>query len=929
MSYEMKNTLMISRRDFLKTSGILSATFAASIQIPLSESLLREVSKEEAEMLKAEAEQIKTTIKSLQLGGFGDYDLEPCAIDVKNGRIIRIRPLHWDWKYKPEEIKKVTLKVGDITLTHPLKSVPSYLALSHKRRVYNPNRVRYPLKRVDFDHRASPDKRNTQNRGVSGFVRISWKEALDIIESEIKRIKDTYGLYSCLVFSDGHGQNGNLHVIHGYAHSLFPLLGGCTHAIRNPDSWEGWYYGTRLVWGFPGPSGLPDQDLVLEDVLNNAELIITNADTETTTCGFQGHFATIMMFWFREISKRIIWITPELNYAGAAHYFWVKGGKWIPIIPNTDAALYLAIAYVWITEGTYDKKFIETHTVGFEDFKKYVLGEEDGVPKTPKWAEPITGIPSRIIKALARLWASKRTTYMNNFGGPKIRGPYASEPARLEACLLAMQGIGRPGVQELNHVGMIGWGSTLPQLPERALFILGHPSSIPVGLVEPQHVPKTLTWAAILNPPISWYGTTAFGAEIDDQAVKYQFPMPGYPEIHMVWNENTCLSACWNPGNKFIEAWKSPKVEFYVGLGHVLENDLLFCDIVLPCVTPLEVTDTGFENFIVFYGEKAIEPIGESKSNYEIYCMLAERFGILDKFTGGKTFEEWFRSFWEGTTLREFMSWDEVRTKKYFVMPFPTPEEWEKVKRERGLKPFMTKYYELPEGKGMGGVHPTPTGKIEFKSVRLEKWADLENYGVKFKEERPPIPHWIPYGKAYEERLFHPRAKKYPLILQSNHVRWRHHVQCDDVTWLREIPTCKIRGPDGYLYEPLWINPIDAAKRGIKHGDIVRVYNDRGAVLCAAYVTERVNPGHVYADHGSRIDPIAYDEKGGVLLDRGGSTNLLAPSVPYTYPLMCVSAYLVEVEKVDIFEIMKKYPDGFKKRLHPDVGLCYDSWVKG
>ncbi|MEM4007442.1 MAG: molybdopterin-dependent oxidoreductase, partial [Nitrososphaerota archaeon] len=402
--------LKISRRDFLKISGIISSAIIASTQLPFSETLLREVSAEEAQKLKTEAEKPKTVIKSLHLGGFTDYSLEPCAVDVKNGRIIRVRPLHWNWQYSAKELKPPKIKAGNKIFTRPIKTLPSYLALSYRKRCYSPNRVRYPLKRVDFDPAAPPDKRNQQNRGVTGFIRITWNEALDIIEKEIKRIKETYGLYSILVFADGHGQNGAIHFVHGYAHTLFSILGGCTSAVRNPDSWEGWYYGARHVWGFPGPWGLPPEDYLVQDILENTDLIITNADAETTPCGFQGQFATIIMFWFREAGKRIIWITPELNYAGAAHYFWVNGGKWIPILPNTDAALYLAIAYVWITEGTYDKKYIETHTYGFEDFKKYVLGEEDGVPKTPKWAEQITGIPSRTIKALARLWASKRTS---------------------------------------------------------------------------------------------------------------------------------------------------------------------------------------------------------------------------------------------------------------------------------------------------------------------------------------------------------------------------------------------------------------------------------------------------------------------------------------------------------------------------------------
>ena len=117
--------------------------------------------------------------------------------------------------------------------------------------------------------------------------------------------------------------------------------------------------------------------------------------------------------------------------------------------------MQLAIAYMWITEGTYDKDYIATHTVGFDKFKEYVLGKEDGIAKTPTWASEKCGVPSRIIKALARIWASKRTTIAHGLGGPYIRGPFSHEPARLEVVLLAMQGVGKPGANQISMVSIM------------------------------------------------------------------------------------------------------------------------------------------------------------------------------------------------------------------------------------------------------------------------------------------------------------------------------------------------------------------------------------------------------------------------------------------------------------------------------------------
>ena len=159
----------------------------------------------------------------------------------------------------------------------------------------------------------------------------------------------------------------------------------------------------------------------------------------------------------------------------------------------------------------------------------------------------------------------------------------------------------------------------------------------------------------------------------------------------------------------------------------------------------------------------------------------------------------------------------------------------------------------------------TPTGKLEFYSTGLaEHFPD--------DPERPPVPHWIAEGESHQETIGTERSKKYPLLVMSNHPRWGVHSQHDDVTWFREIDTCKIRGADGYQYHPLWMNPADAAARGIKHGDVVSIYNERGIVLAGAYVTERIIAGAVGIDHGAKYDPIVPGE-----IDRGGVINTIVP----------------------------------------------------
>ena len=188
--------------------------------------------------------------------------------------------------------------------------------------------------------------------------------------------------------------------------------------------------------------------------------------------GVQRSVPDRILYCWQKLGKKQVFVSPDLNYSGAIH-----ASKWIPILPNTDAAMHLAIAYTWMTEGTYDKDYVATHVVGFDKFEDYVLGREDGLPKTPEWASERPSIPEWTIKALAREWAKQPTTVMHFYGGSYIRGPYSHEPARLEACLLGMQGLGKPGVHQYYKMGGDDrWMNDLPR-PMRVMnmekFMMG------------------------------------------------------------------------------------------------------------------------------------------------------------------------------------------------------------------------------------------------------------------------------------------------------------------------------------------------------------------------------------------------------------------------------------------------------------------------
>jgi trimethylamine-N-oxide reductase (cytochrome c) len=859
---------------------------------------IEQLEEQEMAQKKKSADREKTYIKSTGFSaqGIGSH---LAAVDVKDGKIIRIRPFHYDWKYKPGEIKPWKLKARGKVFELPLKSAIGPFGLGYKKSIYSPNRILYPLKRVDWN----PDgERNTQNRGSSGYVRISWNEAMEIITKEIKRIIAKYGSYAIFAQADGHGETKVVHGTHGCSVRLLDLLGGCTLQMRNPDSWEGWYWGAKHAWGGEPFGLMPNPCNLFPDVAWNSDLLLFwGCDPTTTTRGFSsGDYVSRFCYWYSEIGIKQIYICPDLNYGAAVH-----ADKWIPILPNTDAAMQLAIAFQWITQGTYDKEYVKTHTVGFDKFADYVLGKEDGTPKTPRWASEKCGVPSRIIKALAREWASRTTTVVHGLGGPYIRGPYSHEPARLEVCLLAMQGLGKPGVHSFAIINRAVFGSEdHPAYPPSPGGIINNPpvnvraayrgySPFPFIKLPKQIIPKTLVHDAILKGSFTIHGSSLQSTPVQEQFVKYIYPAPGCSPIHMIWTDSPCLMTCWNDSNRIAEAYQHPSIEFMLVQHPRLENDCLFADIILPVNSKFEEDDIGddtesltFET--IFLEEKCIEPLGESKSDYEIVCMIAEKLGLLKEYSQGKSISEWIKHGFDecGVPAKGLCSWEKFKEKKYYVVP--TDPDWEK--RPAGMNEFYTD----PEKNPL----TTPSGKIEFYSARLAEHFPED-------KERPPVPHWVERGEYHDERLSSERTTKYPLLCMSNHPRHRVHAQLDDVSWFHEIPTCKVRGADGYLYEPVWISPIDAEKRGIKDGELVKIFNERGAVLAGAFVTERIMPGVAYIDHGARYDPIVPGE-----LDRGGAINTITPHniTSKNAAGMATSGFLVEVERVNLDELRKKIP---------------------
>ena len=329
--------------------------------------------------------------------------------------------------------------------------------------------------------------------------------------------------------------------------------------------------------------------------------------------------------------------------------------------------------------------------------------------------------------------------------------------------------------------------------------------------------------------------------------------------------------------------YQSPKLEFVVNQDCWWCTETGLADIILPACTNLEREDigewgtpggqtmhasNGNNHRVIVRMKKCIDPLWESKSDYQIFSMIAERLGRGEEYTEGKTELDWAKRFFEISDLPEHISWEEFDEKGYYVVGLEddfksTPAlRWFAEGRPCDTPDVRNPKRETELSDQLG----TYTGKIEFASKSLR-----DNFPD--DEERPVVPRYI---RAWEGE--HTKeAEQYPYLLVSPHPRFTFHTHYDKhSSWLDDIPLHRVK-INGYAWWPVRIHPLDAEKRGIKGGDIVKLFNDRGTVLCAAVITQRIHPGviHSYASSAS-YDPI--DPGNPDSADRGGCVNLLTSS---------------------------------------------------
>jgi anaerobic selenocysteine-containing dehydrogenase len=339
------------------------------------------------------------------------------------------------------------------------------------------------------------------------------------------------------------------------------------------------------------------------------------------------------------------------------------------------------------------------------------------------------------------------------------------------------------------------------------------------------------------------------------------------------------------------------------------QSETTFGDVILPACTNFERSDVsewgaaggyGFNDFpgnhrVCIYQQKCIEPLGESKPDYEIYTLLAERLGFKDEYTEGHDIEGWNRLVFERSDLPKYVTYEKFKEKGYFVVPAMPADEEPRVSFRwfyEGRDSDVYSEQRTPPGPPRRGSGlATPSGKVEFVAQNLVAFDPHD-------QERPPTARYIP---SWEGHGSTPRADTYPLQMVSPHPRFSYHTHHDNKShWLDDIRQHRVK-KDGYAYWPVRIHPHDAEMRGVMDGDLVKLFNDRGTVICAAIVTERVRPGTVHSYEASaKYDPLEPGKPGSP--DRGGCVNLLTPSrmVSKNVPGAAPNSCLVDVAKWEV-----------------------------
>src|SRR3954471_3691230 len=679
---------------------------------------------------------------------------------------------------------------------HPRDPDPSLLLQNIPASVSHRARIARPVIRRGWLERGPGADRR---RGSDEFVPVSWEEASDRLAAELRRVYARHGPHQVFGGSYGWASAGRFHDAQHQLHRFLNLAGGYVRSVGSYSAGAASVILPHVI----GPQGavagnnVSWDELVAESALVLAFGGMALKNNDVGGGGTSRHIARERLAAARRRGVEFHLIGPlrdDLPDGLAA--------VWHPIRPGTDVALMLGLAHTLLAENVYDREFLDRYCTGWEIFEAYLLGRNDGRKKDAAWAAVICGMPQAEIVALARRVAGRRTLVTCSMS--LQRAEHGEQPVWMAIVLAAMLGqIGLPGggfAFALGAVSNTGKPPVAVPLPE-----------MPVGRnVIDDLIPVARIADMLLKP--------GEGFDFNGRHLTY-------PDIRLVY---------WAGGNPFHHHQHLGRLrDAFARPDTIVVHDSVWtatarhADIVLPATITLEREDIGAAagDPLLVAMHRAVPPYGEARDDHAICAALAERLGFAERFTKGRSPRQWLEHIYEPT--RQALAERGVNAPSF-------AEFWEQGELELPTLPWgggiVRAFRRDPEAAKL----PTPSGRIEIVSATIAGFA---------YPDCPGHPAWMEPVEA----LTSPLAARFPLQLIANQPATRLHSQLD---FGAASLASKIAGR-----EPVRIHPDDAAARGIAAGDIVRLYNDRGACLAGAVLSEALTPGVVQLATGAWYDP--------------------------------------------------------------------------
>ena len=677
---------------------------------------------------------------------------------------------------------------------HPQDADPSALLGNIPASVSHPARIARPaIRRGWLERGPGADER----RGCDEFVAVSWPEALDRVGAELSRVDSAHGPRGVFGGSYGWASAGRFHDAQHQLHRFLNLAGGYVRSVNSYSSGAA----SVLLPHVIGPqSAVAGTSVSWAEMTGESALVLAFGgmalkNNDVGGGGTSRHVARGHLAAARRRGAEFHLVSPIRDDIPA-----MVEAVWHPIRPGTDVALMLGIAHTLVTEGLHDRAFLARYCEGWEAFERYLLGHGDGQAKDARWAAGICGLPAAEIASLARRCAGRRTLVTCSMS--LQRAEHGEQPVWMSVVLAAMLGqIGLPGggfAYALGATSNTGKPELAVPLPTLSTGRNGIADFIPVARI-----------ADMLLQP---------GAPFD-----YNGQRLAYPDAKLVY---------WAGGNPFHHHQDLGRLRRAFARPHtVIVHDSVWtatarhADIVLPVTITLEREDIGAAagDPLLVAMHRAVAPYREARDDHAIFAELAERLGFADAFTEGRSVRQWLEHIYEGTRSAlaargvNAPTFDEFWEEGELALPTLPPD--------RGI---VREFRRNPEAAPL----PTPSGRIEISS------AAIGGFGY---ADCPGHPAWLPPSEEPGERA------RFPLHLVANQPATRLHSQLD---FGATSQGSKIAGR-----EPVRIHPQDAAARGIEDGDVVRLYNERGACLAGAVLSEALRPGVVQLATGAWYDP--------------------------------------------------------------------------